>query len=343
MVQYHEHYGNLSSLIMPLYDFRLRFNFPEAYRIGSDVEQLELLVLPHGEHIRLCSDAIGTPIKDHARAAVIGGPYASKHQARTAAEKSKRALLYWAIEQRLGIDFGDGKQKSVVMNEGLAMLQNIYGYPLRNDRHGIDVYEHVEKLGFVNFNAKGTLGKDPPRLIDTFQREYLNSRQLTEKQVLACEIYTSSFFDGSPRSRFITLVTEIEALLEPQKRPDKIQALVTLFKDTTEQQSGIDEPTKASIIGSLERLQYSSIRQAGSTLACRLLPEQSYNGQSSGDFFKFCYDKRSQILHKGAISDALVDTVQLANEMERFVHHLLIAELNNEPQQGTVADAGTDS
>ena len=222
-------------------------------------------------------------------------------------------------------------------------MQKICGCPVRNDRHGIDVYEHVEKQMFVKVEGKGTLSKSPPNLIDTFQREYQNSRQLMGKQVLACEIYTSSFFDGSPRSRFITLVTAIEALLEPQKRPDKVQALVTLFKDTTEQQSGIDEPTKESIIGSLERLQYSSIRQAGSTLACRLLPEQSYNGQSSGDFFKFCYDKRSQILHKGAMSDASVDTVQLANEMERFVHHLLIAELNNEPQQGTVADTGTES
>ena len=82
---------------MPLYDFRLRFNFPEAYRINSDVEEIELPVLPLGEHIRLRSGAIGTLIKGHNQAAVLGGPYTSKDQARAAAEKSKRALLYWAI------------------------------------------------------------------------------------------------------------------------------------------------------------------------------------------------------------------------------------------------------
>jgi len=327
---------------MPLYDFRLRFNFPEAYRIGSDVEQLELLVLPHGERIRLCSDVIGTPIKDHARAAIIGGPYASEYQARTAAEKSKRALLYWAIEQRLGIDFGDGKQKSVVTNEGLAMLQKQYGYPLRNDMHGIDVYEHVEKLRFVKFDVKETVGKYPPKLIDTFQREYLNSRQLTEKQVLASEIYASSFFDVSARSRFITLVTAIEALLEPLKRSDEVQALVTELEATT-QQSMIDEPTKASIIGSLGRVRYQSIRQAGRTLARRLLPDEFFDGQSSVDFFTRRYDLRSSILHHGTIPEESVDIGQLANVMETFVAHLLIAVLNSEPQQGAVADAGTES
>ena len=105
----------------------------------------------------------------------------------------------------------------------------------------------------------------------------------------------------------------------------------------------IDEPTKESIIGSLGKLQYQSIRQAGSTLAGRLLPDQSFNEQSSADFFKLCYDYRSQILHSGKISEESVEIRQLANDMESFVHHLLIAVLNSEPQQGTVADAGTES
>ena len=178
---------------MPLYDFRLRFNFPEAYRIGSDVEEIELLVLPDGERIRMRSGAIGMPIKDQAQVAVLGGPFASEDQARDAAEKSKRALLYWAIDQRLGIDFGNGKQRSGMTKAGLAILQKQYGCPVRNDIHGIDVYEHVEKLRFVNVHAKGTVGKHPPKLIDTFRREYLHSRHLTEKQVLTLLLFYSLF------------------------------------------------------------------------------------------------------------------------------------------------------
>ena len=324
---------------MPLYDFRLRFNFPEAYRINSDVEQFELLALPHGERIRLRSGAIGMPIKDHNQAAVSGGPYTSKDQARAAAEKSKRALLYWAIEQRLGIDFGDGKQRSIVTNGGLAMLEKQHGCPFRNDIHGIDVYEHVEKLEFVNFNAKGTVGKYPPNLISTFQREYLNSRQFTEKQVLASEIYASSFFDVSSRSRFITLVTAVEALLEPLKRSDEVEALVKELKATA-RKSKIDELTRESIIGSLERLSHQSIGQAGRSLADRLVPNELFDGQSSADFFTRYYNLRSQILHRGTVEDDSVDIWHLANVMENFVSRLLLAALNSEPQQGACADIG---
>ena len=324
---------------MPLYDFRLRFNFPGAYRINSDVDEIELLVLPHGERIRLRSDAIGKPIKDYDRAAVCGGSFASEDQARDAAEKSKRALLCWAIEQRLGIDFGDGKQRSIVTNQGLAMLQKKYGCPVRNDIHGIDVYEHVEKLKFVSVSGKATVGKHSLRLIDTFQREYLSSRQLTEKEVLASEIYASSFFDVSSRSRFITLVTAVEALLEPLKRSDKVEALVEELKATT-QKSKIDEPTRESMIGSLERLRHQSIRQAGRTLADRLIPNEFFDGQLSADFFTRCYDLRSQILHRGKIEDDSVDMLHLANVMESFVARLLLAALNSERQQGAGADIG---
>lgn len=325
---------------MPSYDFRLRFNLPENYRINSDAEEIELLELSSGEHIKLVSDGRGTPIKDHNRAAVIGKLFASEDQARNAAEKSKRALLYWVVEGRLGIDFGDGRQRNFVTEAYLAILQEERGSPFRNDMHGIDVYEHVENLMFVSVNAKGTAGKHPPNLIGTFQREYPNSPHLPEKLVLACELYASSFFDMSSRSRFITLVTAVEALLEQPERSDEAKALVEEFKTKT-LQSTVDEPTKASIIGSLEWLRYQSIGQAGRELAYSLLPDQSFDGQSSVDFFKRCYERRSQILHSGEISDGREDISHLANVTETFVNGLLLAELHGESQRGAVA--GTES
>lgn len=324
---------------MPLYDFRLRFNFPEAYRIGSDAEEIELLVLPLGERIKMRSGAIGRPIKDHAQVAVLGGPFASEDQARDAAEKTKRVLLYWAIEQRVGIDFGDGKQRSGATKAGLAMLQKQHGCPVRNDIHGIDIYEHVEKLRFVNVHGEVKLSKHPPKLVDTFQREYLHTRHLTEKQVLACEIYASSFFDVSPRSRFITLVTVVEALLEPLKRANEVEALVEEFKAKT-RQSTIDQSTRDSIIGSLERLRHQSISQAGCALAGRLIPDKLFDRQSSADFFTRCNELRSQVLHRGKIEDGLVDMLDLVNVTEGFVAKLLLASLHSAPRQSTGADDG---
>ena len=312
---------------MTLYDFRIRFDLSPMHRINSDVERVELLNLPSGECIRLRSDVTGTPIKDHNHAAIIGGSYPSESLARQAAETSKRALLYWAIEQHAGIDFGDGKQRSVVTNQGLAFYEKQIGFPCRNDNQGIDIYEHVDNLRFVRFNADITVGISPPNLITTFQREYQNNRQLTSKQELATEIYTGSFFDTSARSRFITLVTAVEALLEPSKRSIEIQTLVDGFETATKTVK--DVQNRDSIQGSLSWLRYQSIGQAGRELANILLPNELFDGLPSSDFFTRCYNLRSSLLHRGTSADKSVDTAQLANFMETFVNHLLLAVLNN--------------
>lgn len=220
---------------MVLYDFRLRFNFADAYRINSDAEEIELLTLPSGERIKLKSSAIGKPIKDYAEAIIIGKSYTTEAQAREAAEKSKRSLIYWAVESRVGIDFGDGKPHSGVTKIGIARLQQKYGCPVRNEIHGIDAYEHNEHTIFVKTDGKATVGKATPRLIETFQREYSNVKKFSEKQLLSSEIYTSSFFDASPRSRFITLVTAVEALLESTKHLDDVVELIEELKIETNQ------------------------------------------------------------------------------------------------------------
>jgi hypothetical protein len=284
---------------MPLYDFRLRFNLADGYRIGSDVAEIELLVLPSGERIRMISGDAETPLKNCTQVAVLGKSFASENQARDAAEKSKHALLYWAIEQRLGIDFGGRKQRSMATNAYLAMLEKQHGHPFRNDIHGIDVYEHVEKLKFVSVTGKATVGKHSLRLIETFQREYVNSRQLTEKEVLASEIYASSFFDVSARSRFITLVTAVEALLERPKRSDVVEELAEQFKAKA-QLADIDEQTKKSITGSLQDLKRESITQAGRTLVGRLIPNELWGRMAIVDTKSFMLPpaRRSISVHK---------------------------------------------
>lgn len=312
--------------VMRKFDFRLRFNLPELFRIASDAEELDLLVTPEGQRIYLKSGATGSAIKEHARAAVRGGPYDSEQEAHDAAKRSKKALLFWAVEQRAGIDFGDGRQRSLATNAGLQMLEEQHGMPFRNDVDGIDVFEPLQNLCFVHSSVAVQVGKYPSTLVTTFGREYAKKRHATEKQILACEIYASSFLDISQRSRFITLVTAVEALLEPAMRPDSAQSLVDELVGKT-QEATIDKAIRDSIRGSLEWLRRESIGQAGRALADSLLPGKLYHGKQASAFFYQCYDLRSSILHRGAAGDD-IDVMQLASTMEEFVANLLIASLS---------------
>lgn len=315
----------------PLYDFRLRFNFPDQYRIQSEDSELELFTSIHDKNIKLFSGNPSIPIKECARLAIIGEQYSTKVEAMLAAEKSKQALLIWAVVHRVGISFGDGKQRSSTTKEGLEIFQKIHSCTVMNDMLGIDVYEHITPVKFVSFEVNPQLGKYAPVLIDTFKQEYSVERQFSDQYILACEIYTSSFFDTSPRSRFITLVTVVEALINPSKHKDNIQLLIDKWLEMLKQEveDPKDRDDKDSLMGSLYRLKYQSINQAGQKLANDLLPKELFDGMPSGKFFKYCYDLRCQIVHNGHLENNSIHILDIANKTEQFVNKLLTSALSS--------------
>jgi hypothetical protein len=228
---------------MPQYDFRLRFHLPGRDHINAETE--DLLVLDDartGVKIRLRSGARGSSIKEHSRAALIGGPYPSAEEAQAAAERAKRALLIWAVRNRLGIDLGGRPPRSAITAAGLQWLAEKAGGPVRADIHGIDVFEHVDGLVFVALNAEAALGKAAAVFIEQVTVSMTTPLLLSAKQELAGEILSVSYFDASDRSRFITLITAVEALLDPKPRSSAAQELVSRLIKTV-QESGVDEGT----------------------------------------------------------------------------------------------------
>jgi hypothetical protein len=314
---------------VPEYAFRLRFNLAST-RINANTEELLLLSLPEGVQIRLRTGRAGEPIQNLERAAVLGSPYRSTEEARAAGEKSKTALLYWALDRRLGIDFGDGHPRTTITHAGLAQFRDQFGCPVRQDLHGLDVYEREPNLKFVLVDASAQVGVSGDTFISTFKREFNGTRKLSAKQSLSAEIYSSSFFDVSPRSRFITLVTAVEALLEPESRSEPVQLVIGEMERLVSTPT-IDKRTAQSIVSSLQWLKTESIGQAGRRVAARLLPSRRYDDKAADKFFNYCYTIRSELVHRGLI-DSSVNPLPLANAMSDFVADLLLASIDENPE-----------
>jgi hypothetical protein len=310
------------------YAFRLRFDLAPGYRIAIDAQYCDLPAL-NGKRLLLRTGKAGSPIKDSARAAVLSQPYATADEALKAAENVKAALLHWAVEQRVGVDFGGGPPRGIVTDAGLAELQRQSGLRLRNDVHGIDVYEAQPEPRFVHLTADAVAGKNPENLIRTLNDRFQNGTLPTAKQTLASEIYTGSFFDVSSRSRFITLVTAVEALLQLGDRPEPVQMLVNDLVDRV-RGSNLEHETIQSIVSNLKWLKKNSIRGSGQKLAASLLEGHNYDGRNAAEFFKYAYDLRSQIVHDGRAKDASINMLAIANAMETFVSDLLLASLRND-------------
>ncbi|MFH1721480.1 MAG: hypothetical protein ABH950_02615 [Candidatus Altiarchaeota archaeon] len=306
------------------FDFRLRFHFLEGDSIECDAEELVLFEDSGGHRLTLKSGMKGVPIKNQSRVALIGGPYPTKNEALHAANIAKKALLIWAVTHKVGIDLGDGKIRSCFTEIGLELTAKKVGKTVRNDLHGIDVYEHQEDLMFALFNVKASIGKDKRAFINTISEQFRNPSPLAEKQLVSSELYTSSFFDVSFRSRIITLISSIEALLAP---PDRSAEAVALVEELTDRvrEADVDDGTKNSMIGGLQWLRQASIGQTGKTLSEKLLPDKRYLGKSPTNFFGFCYEIRSQIVHRGCPKESNLDLLEVANALQAFVGDLLLA------------------
>lgn len=314
---------------MTQFNFRLRFHFLEGDNIACGTEELVVFEDANGLRLRLKSGAKGVPIKDQSRAALIGGPYESKEKALEGATIAKRALLIWAVTHKIGIDLGDGEFRGGFTNDGLKLLAEQLGRPVRNDLHGIDVYEHKDDLLFVLFDAKASVGKDRNAFIQSITEHFGAPLPITERQIVSSELYCSSFFDVSFRSRLITLISSIEALLEPSDRSVAVIALVEKLTQMVKE-ADIDDRTKKSMAGSLQWLRQASIGQTGRALSERLLPGKEYLGQSASRFFGLCYELRSQIVHSGRPKDPSIDLLEVANALQEFVGDLLLASLESE-------------
>lgn len=314
---------------MPQYNFRLRFHLPDRNHINADAEEVLVLKDRDGATIRLRSGAREAPIKDHSYASLLGGPYPNPVAARAAAERAKTALLLWAVRNRSGIDLGGRPPNSIITAAGLQWLEQQIGSPVRSDIHGIDVYEHVDGLVFAAPDADVRLCKDASAFVEQIASTLTTRVQFSAKQELAAEILSGSYFDSSDRSRFITLITAVEALLDPQLRPAASQELVQGLIDTV-RGSGLDRSTRDAMLGNLQWLKRDSIGQAGRAMATRLLPGRTYHAQSPAHFFSFCYDLRSSILHNGAVPAKVVDFPSVCSTAREFVSDLLVASLEAE-------------
>lgn len=202
------------------------------------------------------------------------------------------------------------------------MLEQQLQAKVLDDVHGLVTYQDPPRTRFVRAEVTATGIKSVETFLTDFDALFHANPVFPPKQELAIDLYGASQFEASTCARFLTLLVAVEALLEPCDRSPGAQELV---RSLIEQTAGSNLPNaeKDSIVGSLNWLFKESIRKSGGRLAQEVLGQTQYGGTSASDFFTYCYDLRSQLVHEGRFDDPDTDLLGLCNELERFVVALL--------------------
>lgn len=312
------------------YTFRIRFN--RSPRDTIQMEASELTVPVPDDRVSLVLRALQAdqPIRDSEQLVLVGQGYDSEKEATEAGLRFQDALMVALGRVRVGADFGQRAAKGVVTEYGLRWLEQQTDQRTLNNVHGLMVFQSEPKPRFASMNAEMSRGVNA----EGFQKTFLASIQLHPslgaRDLLAYSLFNASFFQPTSDSRFLLLVMAVEALLAPASRSPEAREHVDGLIEQTRSASLADDE-KNSMIGALRWLRNESINQAGRRLALSRLHDRSYNERSAPDFFSYCYQLRSNLVHGNLPVPTFEEVGSAAGTLEVFVADLLTSPILGPP------------
>jgi hypothetical protein len=276
------------------YAFRIRLSLPAHRAISHDGGELRLT---SAEDVRLIAQN-SSKIAESKELLLIGRGYDSPCAAKKTGRRWRGVIERISARFGLGVDFGDRAPSAGGLGHHYRQkLETESGRPIRNNRHGLQVFKEDPWPMFAGASAALTSGFAPDILVSAAETGLQHDLTMSEREMLAHDLFAASFFQAGPDACYLTLMAALEALIEPTTRPAASVAHVNHLIDLTDK-SGLPKQEIDSLVGSLRWLRNESIGQAGRQLVAKLGSRQYMDGEETpAEFFSRCYDLRSRLAH----------------------------------------------
>lgn len=312
---------------MATYAFRIRFHREPSYPIESDLSETNL-----GERgPRLIAEK-GKSFRMSTRLKLIQGGFGSPEVARAEGERWFDALMVAGLREQVGLDLGRFRLGGGVTLAGEAYFSELVGSPIRNDFHGLDVYEEQDGQKFLSMDVEARV----PHTLEATVAEIVAARQedveLPARLRLALELFGVARFASAPRILLLTLISAVEAVKEQEQVPGA-KEVVDAWEDSLTGPLAKDP----SFLGRLRDLKKESISQACQRVVAVHL------GGADVKTFKRLYNVRSTLVHEGTVEDN--DFVADASTAQGLVWRLLcnMVKAVKSPPIPESPDAGRES
>lgn len=304
------------------FTFRIRVNRCLHHTIDTDESSL-IIQNEDNKSVVLSGTPENKPLRDSSKFMLIGSGYATDSEAYGEGVIHLNALLIAFAASRVGVDFGARTTTGIFTQHGLKMFGEANKTRLLNDTHGLTVYESEPVPRFISTNATHVSAVDSEAFCNDLRRAIQTKPQLTVNEQISFALFHASYFQPAVDSIFILRIMAIEALITQNNRSAEALELVNTLLDIANN-SNLQDAELNSIKGSLNHLRYESIGQAGKRfVAQRLGDGKRYNGMAPSDFFKNCYNMRSQLVHGNIPQPTFSEVGTAAAHLELFVSDLL--------------------
>jgi hypothetical protein len=285
------------------------FRFRNRFRLfgvclHADTHEVVLAESATEGHVTLVAADPEAVITANDRLALEGTGYTTHHDALAAALKWRQYMIDGLASQAISADFGEDPSTRALEftqendpPEALARLGFAKGDRLVVDDDRLLVFEAEPEPKLVYGEAFAPtlsigLVDLQSRLNEVRSRPY---HEWSPKVSIAYKLVHSSLRDTNAETRFIQLVTAIEALLPGAERPQSELAVVEELISSVQGRTDLESTVKQSVLAMLANMKQLSIAREAALL---LEPvEGDYEGKTSAKFFAECYRLRSKLVH----------------------------------------------
>jgi hypothetical protein len=263
------------------YAFRLRFKMNKPI----DADGSDLTLTKEGVSPPLTLTARGELREAHWFSIRAGG-YATEKEAGSAAQMLADIFLCLGVERAAGVDVGRGVI-TTGLGEGFRQkLESELGARVRNEIHGIDVFEDGE-VRFASFSLEVVVRDTPSPFLECFQKLMDDPPELSNRQRVFLELINDSLFESSADAQLVLRVSAIEALCERAPRPEAVRNLILMLIEQ------LPEDAAEEVQNALTSAAQQSIGEACREKVRKLLGEERERE------FRSIYRARNRLVHDG--------------------------------------------
>jgi hypothetical protein len=218
------------------YGFRLRFRLPngeyikcEEPRSNIHLSRYHSLVLHPSDNLRLSqTNSRHKSLCDADDLSIVGTTFGSSEEAQRAGDEMLQVLRLAYVLLGSGIDTGTsgaigvGPRIESFTSKGAlerqAVALGLYKHAFIEDQLGVTIFQGSQPLlSSIEFSFSSRLDTPLSRVIDAVSNAESLTHRLSSRIALASELYSSTHFETSLRARFLTLMTAVEVLSDPEK------------------------------------------------------------------------------------------------------------------------------
>ncbi|OGP57861.1 MAG: hypothetical protein A2162_02265 [Deltaproteobacteria bacterium RBG_13_52_11b] len=310
------------------YAFRLRYTLSPRDTVNCFESSLKLPTTESDYEVKLKANSDKT-IEASGSLVLHGAGWATPEEAEHFGHFYADVLARTCARLKLGVDFGDRAAKGGWLAKEVSDdFSQRTGRLMLTDVHGLMIYERTNPPVLHSSEPVSLVqGINLDRFLSVYDSALGRPREISKEERTALLLFNASFFPNSPDGRFMLLMMGIEALMKKQEQPDKIKAIIRGFISAVDENPDLGTTERNDLKSILGNLLKESFRQAGRRLVEKKLGARKYKEMSAREFFEYCYDLRSKLVH-GKVPLPSRDEVSVAAvKLEAMLSDLLSTDL----------------